>query len=601
MLSALIIGSGPAAAGAALALALRSEVQITVLDLGLRLEPDRQEALDHLSATEPAGWPADEVGMLSTQPIGSLVGGLPEKRSYGSDFPFRDVGQLREVTADRDVHRGLISPAYGGFSNVWGSQVMPFTAATFDTWPIAGREMEPHYRSVLERIPFAGEQDDLAGLFPLIHPPSPLPQLSERSRRVLAAYERHRAALNRLGLTVGKARLAFEASSCPRCGLCMTGCPYGLIYSAAQTFDRMRRSERITYHAGLLALEIAEENERVVVRAKEVATGRLRRFEADRLFVGCGALGTTRLVLGSLGIFDQERTLAESAQFTLPMLSRHAVRDPRKEAHFTLNQFNITNLTHPDHVLITTISMSDLTNGVAQADLHVYQSDVQGASLRPTTMHDSTSANDPMWLVREHPGAGGLGDGQHIDVVKMTNVLSITPTFTTTTLAVNLYSDVSTTPPLQPDGTVVTPEIDSRILKVAEQSNLLVATHSVSVSSTEADAQWYVINVSSGTPVLQDQGDVSGGEDTYIMYPAIDINPAGDIGMTYMQSGMDSDTDFLSMYVTGRKPADPAGTMQAPVVAQGGQQVYQDFGPLLGFSQRAGDLSGINEIGRAHV
>src|SRR5262249_22598339 len=102
----------------------------------------------------------------------------------------------------------------------------------------------------------------------------------------------------------------------------------------------------------------------------------------------------------------------------------------------TLNEFKLTDLNTPDHVLVSAINMSDLTNGVSRANLHVYQSDFQGVSLRPTTMHDSTSANDPMWFVQEHPGGGGLGDGQHIDVVKMTNVLSASPTFTTTTLAV---------------------------------------------------------------------------------------------------------------------------------------------------------------------
>jgi hypothetical protein len=259
----------------------------------------------------------------------------------------------------------------------------------------------------------------------------------------------------------------------------------------------------------------------------------------------------------------------------------------------TLNEFNVNTL-NVNHVLVSAVSMSDLTNGVSLTNLHIYQSDFQGANLRPTSMHDSTSVNDPMWLVQEHPGTGGLGDGQHIDVVKMTNVLSSNPTFTTTTLSVNHYTDVSRTPPLQPDGSVVTPEIDSRIEKVAEQNNDLVATHSVSVSSTEDDAQWYLIDVSSGTPVLKQQGRVSGGNRTYITYPAIDINPAGDIGMTYMQSGTARPTDFLSTHVTGRKISDPAGTMEAPVVAQAGQQLYQDFGPASGSSQRAGDLSGIN-------
>src|SRR5262249_934317 len=77
-------------------------------------------------------------------------------------------------------------------------------------------------------------------------------------------------------------------------------------------------------------------------------------------------------------------------------------------------------------------------------------------------------------------------------------------------------------------------------------------------------------------------------------YPAIDINPAGDIGMTYMQSGTDNFTDFMSMYVTGRKPTDPSGTMETPLLAQAGQQVYEDFGPSVNSDQRAGDLSGIN-------
>jgi uncharacterized repeat protein (TIGR01451 family) len=259
----------------------------------------------------------------------------------------------------------------------------------------------------------------------------------------------------------------------------------------------------------------------------------------------------------------------------------------------TLNEFN-PDTQVIDHVLVNAINMSDVTNGVPQAKLHVYQSDFQGLSLRPTTMHDSTSANDPMWFVQEHPGSGGLGDGQHIDVVKMSNVLSSTPTYTTTTLAVHPYTDSSLTPPLQPDGSVVTPDVDSRILKAAERNNLLVASQSVSVSSTQDDAQWYAIDLSSGTPALKQQGDVSGGSNTYVTYPGIDINSAGDIGMSYMQSGTDSPTDFLSMYLTGRTPTDPSGTMQTPVLAQAGQQVYQDFGPSAGSDQRAGDLSGIN-------
>ena len=341
MLNALIVGSGPAAAAVALALARRPDVRVTVIDVGLRLESERQMALDLLSTVAPDRWRPDELRLVSTEPLMPDVQGLPQKRSYGSDFPFRDVGQMASVRTGNDVQRSMISAAYGGFSNVWGAQLMPYTNATFDAWPIDGADMGRHYRAVLDHVPLAGEGDDLARLFPLIGSPRPLPALSQRSVRVLDAYDRHRTALNRLGITVGKARLAFEPSRCARCGLCMTGCPYGLIYSASQTFDQLRRWGRVIYHAGLLAQTVEEKGERVLVRATDVGTGEQRRFEADRLYIACGALGSTRLVLGSLGIFDKEFTLAESAQFTLPALSSRPVADPRNERQFTLNQFNM--------------------------------------------------------------------------------------------------------------------------------------------------------------------------------------------------------------------------------------------------------------------
>src|SRR5581483_4844736 len=91
---------------------------------------------------------------------------------------------------------------------------------------------------------------------------------------------------------------------------------------------------------------------------------------------------------------------------------------------------------------------------------------------------------------------------------------------------------------------------------------------------------------------LKDQGRVSAGNNTYVTYPSVDINAAGQIGMTYMKSGNDNASDFLSMWVTGRNASDPAGTMQTPVIvpAGTGQANYHDFTA----GGRAGDLSGIN-------
>ena len=341
MPTALIIGSGPSAAGTAMALSQRPDLEIVVIDLGLQLESDRRDIVDELASQSTEDWDSSKVAHVSARPVDSQVKGVPEKRAYGSDFPFRDVGQLRDIIAGVQVHDAVVSAAYGGFSTVWGSQVMPFTNATLGKWPISGGEMEPHYRAILNEITFAGEEDDLAELFPLITAPTPLPSASERTVAVLRRYAKYRTRLRRDGITLGRARLAFDAPKCVRCGLCLTGCPYSLIYSASSTFDRLRRAGRIAYHGGHMAVRVGEEAGRAFVWARANGSDRLRRFEADRVYVACGAVGSTRLVVNSLGLFDASVLLYEAAQFALPFVSVTPTSDPKLEPQFTLNQFNM--------------------------------------------------------------------------------------------------------------------------------------------------------------------------------------------------------------------------------------------------------------------
>jgi ferredoxin len=355
MTTALIIGSGAAAAGAALALSHRENLEIAVIDIGLQLENDREQLIEAMASSSPEEWDGKTIELTSKQPVASRKSGIPEKRIFGSDYPFRNVGQLDGLTTVNGSAASLISSAYGGFSNVWGSQIMPFTSTAFESWPANAATMQRHYEAILRYIPFAGEEDDLAARFPLMRAPAPLPPMSPRSLGVLDAYEKHRAKLNRRGITIGKARLALDAENCIRCGMCMTGCPYGLIYSAAQTFDTLRRTNRVAFNGGFLAVRITEQANRVTVVTKEIATGQIRLFEADRVFVACGAIGTTRLVANSLGLFNVDLPMLESRQFVLPLLSLRATEDPRNKRDFTLNQFNVIVAPDGDPVDLSTL------------------------------------------------------------------------------------------------------------------------------------------------------------------------------------------------------------------------------------------------------
>ena len=230
MTTNLIIGSGPAAAGAALALAEDPRQQITVVDVGHQLELPNQAAVKRLASAEPSHWESRDLELVTHQPIAGSASGLPEKRAYGSDFPFSNRGQLDGIDVVGDVNASVVSGAYGGLSNVWGSQVMVFTPETFDDWPISFSDMEPHYREILDHIPYAAEDDALAARFPLVARADRLPDLAPRTTDVLRRSARHHARLSGAGILVGRARLAFRAPDCIRCGMCMTGCPHSLIY-----------------------------------------------------------------------------------------------------------------------------------------------------------------------------------------------------------------------------------------------------------------------------------------------------------------------------------------------------------------------------------
>jgi choline dehydrogenase-like flavoprotein len=338
----VIVGSGPSAAAVSLALQSHREISITVLDLGAELEADRVASRDAMSAEDPAQWNPADVALLSTPPRPETPGAIPRKQIYGSNFPFADLGQLRGLSAQGTANDLVVSGAYGGFSNTWGAQVMPYSTGTFRTWPITRDDLEPHYRAILKHIPYSGECDDLEETFPLLGTPDRLPRVAERTSRTLSRYEAHRIAVRQHGVIAAHARLALRGSACRLCGLCMTGCPYELIYSASQTFDELRKIQRVNYHSGVRVHRVTSNADgSSTVHATSISGRETSEFRADRVFLCAGAVGTTRIVASSLGLANTTIELEESAQFMMPFASLRPVKRLSQDGEFTLNQFNL--------------------------------------------------------------------------------------------------------------------------------------------------------------------------------------------------------------------------------------------------------------------
>lgn len=334
---AIVVGSGPSGVLCAWSL-LRAGWKVTMLDVGMSLESVRAEKLTALGAVEPASWNRSSEAAFLREGISAGASGIPLKRAYGSDFPYRNVPGGTSIACEGVQTQPSL--ARGGFSNVWGSAMLPYRQHDLGKWPVAETDLAPHYRAVLEYVPIAGQEDDLARYFPLYGAPDRLP-VSAQAKALLNRMEQNRASLAAQKIAGGASRLAVRNSAsapCRACGLCMYGCPAGLIYCSASSVDELACHPNFTYSSGHYITRVAEKNGSAFVGGFDVDSGATLEAAADRIFLACGAVGTTAILLRSLDAWERPVTMFDSQYFLLPSATLSRAGGVTNENLHTLSQ-----------------------------------------------------------------------------------------------------------------------------------------------------------------------------------------------------------------------------------------------------------------------
>ena len=282
---------------------------------------------------EPAAWDAAAVAALRST-FAVDFDELPLKPTFGSLHPYA----VDEPFAPLRVESvGLVpSLGRGGLSSVWGAAMLPFEEPEFEAWPLGAAELDEHYRRVLRFVPLAGERDALEERFPLYADPRPLPATAQ-VESLLA--DLRNPALRDEGVLAGRSRLALWSDRCREVGLCMFGCPYGAVYNAATTLAELVQAGRCDYEPGLFVDALEERADDVRLQLRMLSDGSVSELTAGRVFVGAGALATTRLLLRSLEAYDRPVNLLDNSYFTLPVVrTRRSGRVERGREGVTLAQ-----------------------------------------------------------------------------------------------------------------------------------------------------------------------------------------------------------------------------------------------------------------------
>jgi choline dehydrogenase-like flavoprotein len=340
--SAIVVGSGPTAAGAVHAL-LAQGVAVTVLDFGNRLENETGEVIRRMSQSPPDEWDPADLAKITARGE-SETESVHAKRSYGSNYAFDDRNNA--VGVDWEGPKCFNhSLAFGGLTNIWGSSMLPYRAADIADWPVSLSDLVPHYRRIMELVPCTGSRgDDIDEILPGYSEQSNRIDLSKQGQALLDDLQKRRIPLLRGGIRTGKARLAIQASEtsdsngCQYCGLCLSGCPYSIIYSSAHSFTRWIAEGRISYLDGHLVEKVKQADGGAVVHGVKIPENQPFRMEAQRVFLACGVLPTARIVLNSREDLHGPLKLRDSQYFIYPMLRFRSAGDVATERMHTTTQ-----------------------------------------------------------------------------------------------------------------------------------------------------------------------------------------------------------------------------------------------------------------------
>lgn len=320
MYDAIIIGSGLSAVSAALKL---RPMKILMLDVGLSPPPPnfssrniyvmRREGNDLFNGLIGASYEAFQ-GLDGNYISPKLKG--PQMR-YFWECP-QGVSQNNLLHFDATT-----SYARGGLANAWGAGVMRYTSRELERFPIFVEELNPYYDELTSHLGISGEADDLASFFGsscnLLSPLS----LSPLASSFLKKYKQKRSKNN---IFVGRTRLAVLSQDYrgrpaykPLLQDFFQGYNHS-IYNPFFTVEELCSECSIDYRPGFFATRFIEQSNVVTVVAKNLSNNCEELFQAKQLFIGAGAINTSKIVLQSFNDYETKLPLLDNPVAFIPFL-----------------------------------------------------------------------------------------------------------------------------------------------------------------------------------------------------------------------------------------------------------------------------------------
>ena len=194
---------------------------------------------------------------------------LALKQKFGSSHTYVDSATLG---LNRDDSIQLpISYSRGGFGEIWGNGFTPYDV--FELYPEADEStknmLQNSMKELLDIIPFSHCKSELDSRFGSIDTWSNSKSFSSiEVHPFFTSFLTRRKKSKKDSLLFGQPNFLLDSKKCTKCGLCLTGCPYGALFDPGEHINRMFFSGELStdrvIQGVLKKLEVVETGVRVI-------------------------------------------------------------------------------------------------------------------------------------------------------------------------------------------------------------------------------------------------------------------------------------------------------------------------------------------------
>ena len=188
---------------------------------------------------------------------------------------------------------------FGGYSNIWGGAVSLINKNEDSKWGLAIEGVENGYKNLISELNIHSNSKNFAK-----YKSSELP-ITARENKLIEKLNRY-ADNNFL---VDYSAIALENkinnSLCTICGEYSWSCKTNSSWSSTTRFKQLIADEKISYIKNALVNRVMEKTKDDLVVVEFIINGKIETKEFNKVFVGAGAIGTSKLMINSINNLKQ--------------------------------------------------------------------------------------------------------------------------------------------------------------------------------------------------------------------------------------------------------------------------------------------------------